>query len=203
MDVRALKKIENVVFDMGGVLLKWEPLLYARRFAENDEDAELLSRVVFGSQEWAWADAGAVSGETVAWTAKAQLPERLHATVDDLVFRWFEKRDVIEGMDELIHDLKAAGYGIYVLSNAADSFEQYKHTLPGYECFDGIVVSWAEHVVKPDAAIYQRLIDRYQLDAATCVFVDDVEKNVEGARRVGMQGWHFDGNVSALRAALL
>lgn len=196
-------EVKNVVFDMGGVLLKWEPLLYARRFAENDEDAALLARTVFGSQEWAWADAGAVSCETVAWTAKARLPERLHATVDDLVFRWFERRELVEGMDELIRDLKRAGYGIYVLSNAADSFELYKHTLPGYECFDGIVVSWAERVVKPDAAIYQRLIDRYGLDAATCLFIDDVVMNVEGARRVGMQGWHFDGDVSALREALL
>ena len=196
-------KVKNVVFDMGGVLLKWEPLLYARRFADNDEDAALLARVVFGSQEWAWADAGAVSCETVAWTAKKRLPERFHATVDDLVFRWFEKRELIEGMDELIHDLKHAGYGIYVLSNAADSFELYKHTLPGYECFDGIVVSWAEHVVKPDASIYQRLLDRYGLEPSSCLFVDDVPMNVEGARRVGMQGWHFDGDVSVLREALL
>jgi putative hydrolase of the HAD superfamily len=109
-------KVKNVVFDMGGVLLKWEPLLYARRFADNDEDAALLARVVFGSQEWAWADAGAVSCETVAWTAKKRLPERFHGTVDDLVFRWFEKRELIEGMDELIHDLHSYYDGVHILT---------------------------------------------------------------------------------------
>lgn len=198
-----LQGICNVVFDMGGVLLKWEPLLYARSFCGNDDDAALLARAVFGSTEWAWQDAGAVSAQTVAWVAKELVPERLHEAVDDLAFRWFEHRQMVEGMDELIHELKQAGYGIYLLSNAGPAFEEYKHALPGYECFDGMVVSCFEHVVKPDAAIYHTLLARYGLEPASCLFVDDTPRNVEGARRAGMRGWHFTGEVAALRHALL
>ena len=66
-----------------------------------------------------------------------------------------------------------------------------------------MVVSCYEHVVKPDARIYQTLLNRYGLDAKTCLFVDDTQLNVLGARRVGMRAYHFQGGANALRALLL
>ena len=195
--------IKNVIFDMGGVLFKWEPLVYARRFSTCEEDAQALAQAVFLSPEWAFQDAGAVSDDTVAWVAKTRLPERLHGAVDDLVGHWHEHRTVVTGMDALIADLKRAGFGVYLLSNAGSSFETYKQELPGYEHFDGIVVSYREHIVKPDTRIFQTLLERFDLDAATCLFVDDTPINVAGAKRAGMQGWHFKGDVYALKSHLL
>ena len=199
----AIAPLKNIVFDMGGVLFRWDPLAMARRVASDGEDVRLLAREVFGSPEWAWMDAGAVDEQTVLWTAKARLPRRLHAAAEQLVLHWHNHRVTIEGMDALIRDLKADGYGIYLLSNAGESFDRYEAQLPARACFDGLVVSYREHVVKPDARIYQALIDLYGLTPAECLFIDDTPKNVLGARRVGMRGWHFDGDVQALRAALL
>lgn len=201
MDER--RTVRNVVFDMGGVLLKWEPLAYARRACDNDEDARLLAQAVFGSQEWAWQDAGAVDEDTVAFAAKLSLPERLHDAAERLVYHWHDARDFIPQTGDLIRELKEAGFGIYLLSNAGESFATYRDQLPAIECFDGVVVSCYEHVVKPDARIYRILCDRYGLDPASCLFVDDTRKNVEAARRLGMEGWLFDGDVEALRRALL
>ena len=195
--------VKNVVFDMGGVLLKWDPVGMARAVCDSSEDAERLSKAVFGSQEWVLQDADAVDAQTVAWTSKQRVPARLHDAVDKLVFHWHDDRVFMPHTAELIHALKAQGYGIYLLSNAGVAFGEYKSQLPAYECFDGMVVSCYEHVIKPDARIYQTLLNRYGLDPATCVFVDDVERNAEGARRVGMQGWRFDGSVEALRYFLL
>jgi epoxide hydrolase-like predicted phosphatase len=198
--------IRNVVFDMGGVLLKWEPLYYARRFSENDEDAALLAQAVFGSAEWAQQDTGALEADTIAWIAAERLPERLHANAADLAHRWWEKRTFIPDMDQLIEDLKRAGYGIYLLSNAGTSFERYMRTLPGFGSFDGMVVSCYEHVVKPNPAIYRILLERYGLHAGDCLFVDDTLLNVKGAQRVGMLGWHFAderASAAALRVRLL
>lgn len=199
----AVVPVRNVVFDMGGVLFKWEPLAQARRFCESDEDAQLLADAVFGSPQWTLMDAGAVDERTVAWTAKMRVPHRLHAAVNELVRRWCDQRVPVEGMGELVRDLKRAGYGIYLLTNAGEPFERYESQLPGRECFDGMVVSYREHVVKPDARIYRALLERYGLVAGECLFVDDVRTNVLAARMLGMRGWSFDGNVQGLRDLLL
>lgn len=199
----AVVPVRNVVFDMGGVLFRWEPLVQARRFCESDEDARLLADAVFGSVQWALMDAGALDERTVAWTAKTRLPRRLHAAVSELMRHWCDERVPIEGAGELVLGLKRAGYGIYLLTNAGEPFERYEAQLPGRDCFDGMVVSWREHVVKPDARIYRTLLERYELEAGECLLVDDVRTNVLGARMLGMRAWHFDGNVQGLRGLLL
>ena len=195
--------LRNVVFDMGGVLFRWEPLAMARRVCDNEEDAQLLSQAVFGSQEWVWQDAGAVDEATVVWASKTRVPPRLHAAVDELVYHWHDHRVHIAGMDELICDLKAEDYGVYLLSNAGESFAHYEAQLPARACFDGTVVSCYEHVVKPDARIYRILLERYGLEAGECLFVDDTPRNVLGARRVGMRAYHFTEDVESLRTVLL
>lgn len=195
--------IRNIVFDMGGVLFRWDPLAMARRVCGVEEDAQLLARVVFGSSEWVSQDAGALDDQTVAWTAKTRVPGRLHASVDELVFHWHDHRIAIDGMEELIRDLKAAGYGIYLLSNAGESFAQYEEQLPARSCFDGTVVSCYEHVVKPDERIYRALLERFGLEAGECLFIDDARINVLGARRVGMRSLQFAENPEVIRALLL
>lgn len=97
--------------------------------------------------------------------AKTRLPRRLHAAVDELMRHWCDERVPVEGTGELIADLKQAGYGIYLLTNAGEPFERYEAQLPGRDCIDGMVVSYREHVVKPDARIYRTLLERYELMA--------------------------------------
>jgi len=195
--------IRNIVFDMGGVLFKWDPLAMSARVCENEEDAHLLAKAVFGSVEWAWQDAGAVDDKTVAFASKTRVPQRLYAAVDELVHHWHDHREPVDGIEELIRGAKDAGLGVYLLSNAGESFAAYESQLPAYECFDGKVISCYEHVVKPDARIYHTLLDRYDLRPEECLFVDDTKLNVFAARRVGMRAYRFDGNVTALREILL
>lgn len=194
---------KNVVFDMGGVLMEWNPLKLASCVAQTEEDAELLAQAVFGGRAWQLQDAGAVSADTVAWTAARELPERLAAQAEYLANHWYEHRTMLPEIGDLIRELKEHGYGIYLLSNAGTQFNEYRDSLPAVECFDGMVVSAFEHVVKPDAALFRILLGRYDLDPRTCLFVDDVEENVIGAERVGMQGYTYDGNVARLRDLLL
>lgn len=195
--------VQNVVFDMGGVLLRWDPLALARTACDTEEDAQLLASAVFGSTEWSLHDADAVGADTVAWMSKQRVPSRLHAAVDELVHHWHDKCEFLPQTGDLICELKEQGFGVYLLSNAGVAFDEYKHRLPAFECLDGMVVSCFEHVVKPDARIYQRLFERYGLVPASCLFIDDMPANVAGARRVGMQGWRFDGTVDGLRHLLL
>ena len=191
--------ISNIVFDMGGVLMDWDPDKISLTLCPDPDDAALLAHAVFDSREWGWVDAGAIKPETVAWTAKLKLPERLHHLADVFALRWHEVFDPLPEMGVLVRELKADGYGVYLLSNAGPTFEDYRNRIPAIDAFEGILVSCYEHVVKPDEAIYQLFCKRYGLDPASCLFVDDLERNVVGARRAGMQGYVYDGDVDALR----
>lgn len=195
--------IENVVFDMGGVLMDWDPVKISHALCEDEEDAALLAHVVFDSREWGWVDAGAIQPETVAWTAKLRLPERLHDLADTFALRWIDVFDPLPEMGELVRELKESGYGVYLLSNAGPNFADYRSRIPAIGLFDGVLVSCWEHMVKPDAAIYQLLCERYGLRPESCLFVDDMRRNVVGAERVGMQGYCYDGDVDALRRFIL
>jgi putative hydrolase of the HAD superfamily len=144
-------------------------------------------------------DAGAVSPDTVAWTAHLKLPERLYETADLFALRWHEAFDPLPAIGKLMRELKKEGYGLYLLTNAGPSFDEYRDRIPGIDLFDGVVISCRERLVKPDARIYTLLCDRYQIAPESCLFVDDVEQNVVGAVRVGMSGHLFDGDIDALR----
>ena len=194
-----MSAVSNIVFDMGGVLMDWNPTKISQALCPDPDDAALVAHAVFDSREWGWVDAGAIEPETVAWTAKLKLPERLHDMADVFALHWFDVFDPFPEMGVLVRELKEAGYGVYLLSNAGTTFESYRARIPAIEVFDGVLVSCYEHVVKPDAAIYRLLCERYGLDPASCLFVDDMLRNVVGAERAGMQGYHYDGNVDALR----
>lgn len=192
--------ISTIVFDMGGVLMDWDPVKISLALCPDPDDAALLRRAVFDSREWGWVDAGAIAPETVAWTAKLKLPERLHDLADVFALHWFDALEPMPATGELVRELKAEGYGVYLLSNAGTTFESYRARIPAIDAFDGVLVSCYEHVVKPDEAIYQLFCERYGLEPSSCLFVDDMRRNVVGAERAGMQGYVFDGDVDALRS---
>ena len=92
----------------------------------------------------------------------------------------------------LVADLKVAGYKLYVLSNMSLEFIEFLRKTEVYKYFDGEVVSCEEHVVKPDAEIYRRLVERYGLDVSETLFIDDRKENVEAARNEGWEGFNFN-----------
>ena len=86
---------------------------------------------------------------------------------------------------------------------AASCFDRYYWgNVPGHEYFDGTVVSALERCVKPGREIFERLLSRFGLQADECMFVDDMQVNVDGAKRVGIHGFVFDGDINALRDAV-
>lgn len=101
-------------------------------------------------------------------------------------------QEEIPSTKRLIEKLKESGYRLYVLSNMSLEFIEFLHTKEVYRHFDGEVVSCYEHVVKPDAKIYKLLAERYNLNEAETLFIDDRAKNVEAAQKIGWKGYHFD-----------
>ena len=196
--------VSAVVFDMGGVLIRFEhPVLIREAGITDPEGIKLLTEEVLNSVEWVRTDRGTLTREEALENMKKRLPERLHEPASFLVNRWHENLHPMEGMAELIREIKALGYPIYLLSNAGTNQKDYWPKIPGSECFDGRVVSAEVGLLKPQPEIYQLLYRKYRLLPERCFFIDDYASNLEGALLTDMPGFIFRGDVTKLRAALI
>ncbi len=193
---------KNIIFDMGNVLLRFDPDLFIERLGVAEEDKLLLKREVFLSLEWARMDRGSLTEREAGDIICARVPERLHDAVRKLVA--FYDRPILgfDGMYELIAELKAKGYGIYLLSNASLCQHDYWPRLPESELFDGTLISADVKLVKPQPEIYLLLCQKFGLRAHECLFIDDSIVNIEGAYYSGIDGIVFHGDVGELREKL-
>ena len=191
--------MKNIVFDFGGVLVDWNPHhLYDKYFGSREKAEWFLNNICL----YSWnlqMDGGKPFAEGVA-ELQAEHPEWSEA-IAIYHTRWIEMMNgEIEGMVSVVKRLKAAGYGVYGLTNwSAETFPMVRDTYPVFQEFDGIVVSGEEHLLKPDAAIYKCLLERYALQAEESLFVDDNADNVVGARNVGMKAIQFTSAVELER----
>lgn len=193
--------IHNVIFDMGGVLIRWDPQALVSRMGLPLEDGQLLVKELFTSPYWVMLDRGVVTEQQVVEAVKIYLPERLHAPLEELVTGWW-KRPLfpVEGMAELVRELHDKGYHIYLLSNANLALRQYFGRIPGSRFFEALLVSAEEKLVKPEHEIYETLFERFGLDRQECFFIDDSPANVEASIHLGMQAVRFNGSLDRLRS---
>lgn len=195
--------IRNIVFDMGNVLIHWKPELFVERLGIPEEDRPLLLREVFGSVEWIQMDRGALSLEEGLAVISRRLPERLRDPARELTLDWWRYWLLpVEGMADLVREVKELGYGVYLLSNAKEDLPLFFDRIPGSEYFDGKIVSADWKLLKPQPEIYETLLREYGLRAEECFFIDDLNINIEGAWFVGLDGAIFDGDLPRLRRAL-
>ena len=189
------------VFDVGAVLIDWDPRhLYRKLF---DDDA-VMERFLAEVCSPAWnlqQDAGRSFSIAVA-----ELSERFPDQAE--LIRAYDERwqemvpGAIDGSVGLLHELDAAGVPLYAITNfSVEKFALTRARFDFFERFLGIVVSGEVKLVKPDPAIYYRLLDDYGLAAADCLFIDDSAANVAAAAGVGMRAVQFS-SPAQLRAAL-
>lgn len=194
---------KNILFDMGNVLIRFEPALFLRRMGAEGEDAELLNREIFRSVEWIRLDRGDFSDEEALASVKPRIPARLHPLAEELITRWDRPYTPIEGMPELVRDLSESGCGLYLLTNAARRHRVYWPTFPIAEYFgDRIMLSADWRLLKPEPAFYEKALTMFGLDRQSCVFIDDSPTNVESAFRLGLPGIVFHGDAQRLRREL-
>ncbi len=192
--------IRNIVFDMGNVLIRFDPSLFIEREGITDpEDRKLILDELFNSVEWAQMDRGILEEKTAEPFILERFPERLHPAVSNLLHRWAIPGDEFTGMRELVADLKNAGYGLFLLSNASTAQHRYWPLFPVSRYFDGKLVSCDVKVVKPMREIYQIFTDRFLLDPEECLFIDDAPANVAAAITCGWNGIVFHQDANQLR----
>jgi 2-haloacid dehalogenase len=191
--------IEAVVFDIGGVLLDWNPrYLYRELFEDEDAMERFLAEVC--TLEWHAAhDLGVPYARSCA-----ALAER-HPEQADLIWAWARRSEdmiggPISGTVEILRELRAAGIPCYALTNMeAETYPLRRRRYDFMRWFQGTVVSSHERVAKPDPAIFHRLLERFGLTAAATLLIDDAPRNVAAARELGMRAIRFESPAQVRR----
>ena len=194
--------VDTIIFDLGGVLIDWNPRYVYRKIFKTEEETEWFLENVTTSE----------------WNENQDAGYPLHKATEELVAkhpewepeikayygRWLEMLgDQIHETVEILQQLKKTGkYKLYALTNwSAETFPHALERFEFFKLFDGVVVSGEEKMKKPSAAFYKIIIDRYHLDPSKTIFIDDSIRNIKGAEAVDITGIHFQ-NPPQLKEAL-
>ena len=191
--------IKNIIFDMGNVLLDFDPEAAVRHLPVDPAAQQLIKNTLFLAPEWAMYDRGDLTEETMLSALSPRVPEALRPALRECLHSWHTTMLPLPGVKELLQELKSKGFRLFVLSNASEQFWTYFPREIDVNLFDGVVVSCDAHLLKPDVRIYRRLLELYSLDPQDCLFVDDRADNLLGAKEAGIDGLQFTGDYNAVR----
>lgn len=184
--------MENIIFDVGKVLVKYEWEKYLDSFGFSKEKRDKIAKAVFQSKTWDERDRGSESEEYYIEQMIKDAPEYAD-DIREVMRRSGETIEMMDYAETWIRYLKDKGYHIYILSNySAYMLEKTQSELAFLKYVDGAVFSCDVKQIKPEAAIYRTLLNRYHLDPEKSVFLDDRAENCEGARKEGIHAIQFE-----------
>ena len=193
--------VRNIVFDLGGVVVEYNPRDFLMDHFMNRRTEDLVYDLTFGSKAWEDLDLGVISREE----ANRSMLEQAAACK-----RTFEVRTVIEEWETLLRTknttiktmcrLKVAGYRLYYLSNIAQDTLELLKQRDFFPLFDGGVASCEVGIGKPDPQIYRLLMQRYRLAYDETLFVDDSKENAQAAYNLGITSIFYKNRQSFVRA---
>lgn len=186
------QEIDTIIFDLGGVLIDWNPrYLYRKIFKTEEEVTWFLENICTG--EWNDKQDAGRSFQEATDELVAKFPDH-----EDAIRAWYDRwQETIPGpvhetVEILKHFKDKAGHRLYALTNwSAETFPWALSTFDFLHWFEGIVVSGVEKTRKPFPEFYQILFDRYQIEPNRALFIDDNFKNIEGGNAVGLNTIHF------------
>lgn len=194
--------INNVIFDLGNVLVNFKPLDYVRNRISDGEKAEKIYQSIFKSPEWLMLDRGVVTEKEAIDTIckrHSDLSQGIRLVMTD----WYQMLTPIDNVIDILKELRSKGYKTYFLSNY--QLLAYEYVLREYDIFshfDGGIFSFKERLLKPETEIYKKLVETYkEVDPGESIFIDDTEENVEAAAGQGFKAILFK-NVPELRGDL-
>jgi putative hydrolase of the HAD superfamily len=193
----------NIIFDLGGVILNWDPDAIIRKLFSEPSLCQRIRSEIFEHPDWLELDRGTLDpGEAMSGFAARSginlidIKQLMHIVPESLT--------PIPGSLDLIRQVKARGHSLFCLSNmhqASFSFLAAEYTF--WNIFSGIVISAHVKMIKPDPAIYLHLLDKYDLAPGETIFVDDMPVNLAAADRLGIQTILFKNPKDCERLLLL
>ena len=192
--------IKAVIFDIGNVLtdFAWKEMYKEKGLG--GETFDRVAKATVQSPYWCELDRGIMTFSEVMdkfVSLDVKMEDEIRRVLADM-------HGIVTGRSYAVPwvcSLKKQGLNVYVLSNFSEKiWKECLEALEFYEFTDGGIISYKDHLIKPDPAIYQLLLDRYGLNPEECVFVDDLKDNVEAARKIGIHGIVFESYEQAKKA---
>lgn len=182
--------IRNIIFDLGNVIINYNQKQIIKHFSEKEEEIKYIYDEIFHAPEWELMDLGDITNDGAIEIINKKNEFRYSKLTKDFLHEWYKKQPINREIVEIAKRLKEKGYNLYVLSNMANLTYEYFKNDEFFELCTGIVISAHEHVKKPDEKVYRLLLERYNLNAEECLFIDDDDsgKNYETANRIGIKG---------------
>ncbi len=184
------KFMKNIIFDIGNVLLNFQPDAYLDKYYDKQTKEDLMM-IIFSSDEWELLDLGNLMIDDVIDVLCGRYPH-YKEEITFVLKTWTNMLTPIKENVDIVYKLKEKGYKLYLLSNfhyeaIQTMFDKYDF----FNLFDGEVISGFEHMMKPNYKIFELLLDRYDLKASECLFIDDMAGNIAIAHTCGIDGIHL------------
>jgi FMN phosphatase YigB (HAD superfamily) len=188
--------IKNIIFDLGNVLLSWNPGEFFERSGHGSEEVRIILKDIFKSTEWSMLDNGDITtSEAIDLIASGSSLKRASiCAIFDL--RTKVIFPLVKNI-KMLPELNKEGFNLYYLSNfPLDFFEEVKKQYDFFKYFNGGIISAEVGCSKPDIRIYKIFLVKYNLTPEECLYIDDIEINVRVAESFGMKGIHLAGTDS-------
>lgn len=188
---RRVCMINYIIFDIGNVLLDFNPLDYLKKLFPNEKNILQLHEQIFGSEEWLKLDRGIITQHEAIEILSNKNPlqkDKIHKCME----AWVEILTPNEEVIQILKELHLRKYKLLLLSNFHDY--AYAHIIDKYnffKLFNGGMISYKEKLLKPEEEIYLSLIDKYNINPQEAIFIDDTLVNIQGAQRLGFNTIQF------------
>lgn len=184
--------IKNIVFDLGNVLMEYNPQKYLGKFKFDEKTKQILYKVIFQSNDWIEYDRGIYRHNTDLIKKIVKENPNLENEIKLVLQKdWVKMNSIKENTVKFLKDLKNQGYKIYILSNISGDSYKFVSQYDFFDFVDGGVYSYELHICKPNKEIYKKLLDKYNLEPKDTIFIDDMLPNIKSANELGINGVQF------------
>lgn len=189
MKYKEIAMIKNLVFDLGNVLIEWNPDKILGYYEPDEQRQQALKEAIFESGLWHQTDLGLLSLTEACDLAQRNLDSSFRLAVENIFFHWYEAVDVYHDLQKKVKLWSWLGYDIYILSTTCEIFYRIEKAgcLPVYTLLSGYILSSEVKVAKPEKEIYQELLEKYHLNPKESVFIDDIQANLDTATEMGFE----------------
>ena len=191
--------LKNIVFDLGNVLVKFNPIEYMLKIGIEQKDVEILNDLIFKNQMWNEFDRGTITIEN--YCKKLKKDNAQYGTQIDKIFapNWEKNLFLLNTEVAKFLEETSKKYKIYILSNVSEQVLKYIKTLDFWKYVTGGTYSYTIKACKPEKEIYEVFLKQNNLIPEKCFFLDDKAENIKAAEQFGMKGIVFDGNVEKVK----